>query len=354
MAFFLVDRDREDGPLRLLSGDMYVSRQEALAALPSLVDAADSESRDVFVCDLDAATPVLFVAQATVPAPDVSPVEEDEVPVVAEEEAVGVWEAPAEEPELTNEDVLEDVALEGPGLADALRRAATSLESEGIVAPESVPVASEPQEASVAEDLEISEDAVEEPETDFADELSSAIASLGIAEPMSEQAETPAEDDDAVASTTEWPWANVEKVDEAVESEADEEIEAVASIDDETLIMANPEAVDFTPRPVIMGDYGDETPIIPDELEDLLEATTDETVDETLQTEGESVEPIAEVAELAEEETAEQAIDMPTAYEPGELELDEYSCDDCVYSNTCPKAGSSNPAECGSFQWKST
>ena len=36
----------------------------------------------------------------------------------------------------------------------------------------------------------------------------------------------------------------------------------------------------------------------------------------------------------------------------GELVLERYTCDDCVYANTCPKVGESVPAECGSFQWK--
>ena len=40
------------------------------------------------------------------------------------------------------------------------------------------------------------------------------------------------------------------------------------------------------------------------------------------------------------------------AYEPGELALDSYTCDDCVYVNTCPKHHQDKPATCGSFQWR--
>ncbi len=40
-------------------------------------------------------------------------------------------------------------------------------------------------------------------------------------------------------------------------------------------------------------------------------------------------------------------------YEPGALNMNEYTCDDCVYANTCPNHGQKRPAECGSFQWKS-
>jgi hypothetical protein len=35
------------------------------------------------------------------------------------------------------------------------------------------------------------------------------------------------------------------------------------------------------------------------------------------------------------------------------LDLHEYTCDDCVYVNTCPNQHQKAPTECGSFQWKS-
>ncbi len=40
-------------------------------------------------------------------------------------------------------------------------------------------------------------------------------------------------------------------------------------------------------------------------------------------------------------------------YEPGALNMNEYTCADCVYINTCPNHDQKKPAECGSFQWKS-
>jgi hypothetical protein len=40
------------------------------------------------------------------------------------------------------------------------------------------------------------------------------------------------------------------------------------------------------------------------------------------------------------------------AYEPGELDISAYTCDDCVYVETCPKNHQEGPASCGSFQWK--
>ena len=42
-------------------------------------------------------------------------------------------------------------------------------------------------------------------------------------------------------------------------------------------------------------------------------------------------------------------------YEPtGDLDLGAYTCNDCVYSNTCPKVGEVTPADCGTFQWRSS
>jgi hypothetical protein len=33
--------------------------------------------------------------------------------------------------------------------------------------------------------------------------------------------------------------------------------------------------------------------------------------------------------------------------------MNAYTCEDCVYVGTCPKANEDSPATCGSFQWKS-
>lgn len=41
------------------------------------------------------------------------------------------------------------------------------------------------------------------------------------------------------------------------------------------------------------------------------------------------------------------------AYEAGGSDITELTCDDCIYMNTCPKKGESDPSSCGSFQWRS-
>ena len=66
----------------------------------------------------------------------------------------------------------------------------------------------------------------------------------------------------------------------------------------------------------------------------------------------EEAEETADDVEVAEPDGPVVALDG--GYAPaGDLDLGEYTCQDCVYSNTCPKVGQVTPAECGSFQWKS-
>jgi hypothetical protein len=42
-----------------------------------------------------------------------------------------------------------------------------------------------------------------------------------------------------------------------------------------------------------------------------------------------------------------------TGYEPESLNMQQYTCNDCVYVNTCPNRDQKAPYDCGSFQWKS-
>ncbi len=350
MSFFLLDRDRADGSLRILSSTVYETRDAAMAALSALAaSGATTADHDVFIADLAAATPVLLVPQSPAPL----------------SESASAWEAPAEES--GGDELVVDEALAEPdapeGLAGALRRAATSLESEGIVAPESVSAAddvvamTEPAVPDTEESVPtgLVEDAPAppgrpEPSADTTEDLAAAIASLAaeapedepvlsaeeqVSEPMSVAEPEPAAPDSAVAAGEGWPWANVEPVAAQESSAGDVEVdievalEPVASVEEEAPDAseaglgpaAPPEVEDesmirgasigedefVAPRAVIMGDYGaDDAP-----------AST------------------------------------PPGYEAGDVQLSDYTCEDCVYANTCPKAGESTPAECGSFQWKS-
>jgi hypothetical protein len=102
---------------------------------------------------------------------------------------------------------------------------------------------------------------------------------------------------------------------------------------------------DVTPRPLIIGEYAEVSAADPDdltlaELEALAGATDVVTGVEDAPSDGTiAIAPSAPVDEKA--------------YEPGGLDIAAYTCDDCVYVVTCPKARQEGPATCGSFQWKS-
>jgi hypothetical protein len=53
------------------------------------------------------------------------------------------------------------------------------------------------------------------------------------------------------------------------------------------------------------------------------------------------------------EESAEQSDEpIPVSLGVVEIDIEAWSCEDCIYISTCAKAGTIRPAECGSFQWR--
>jgi len=347
MPFFVLEKAQSGGSLRLPIDGAFDSREEALAALSAAVAAGEATvTGQVFVADLDSALPVLVMATPVAPAAQ-SPVEpdvtEDAVtvtdPVIAAPlvdevaDETGVFEAPEEA--RATEDVA--VGIAGGSLVDALKRAASSLEDEGITAPESINA----DDFSFEEDLIGEEEVVvvaEDALADEADEGSGSeaqtglLAPIGVAEPMSAQAEDAPE---VLEAPADWPWANVEAFDESTgeEPEDTEEIEAPGAFDEpDTLITSAPPAGEdaYVPRPVILGDYtdmGDGDAGAEESPFDVVAA---------------DLKPVA-------------AVESEMAYEPtGELDLAAYTCNDCVYANTCPKVGEVTPADCGAFQWRSS
>ncbi|PKQ38632.1 MAG: hypothetical protein CVT59_00620 [Actinobacteria bacterium HGW-Actinobacteria-1] len=414
MSFFVIGRGRTDGLLRLLGQDVHETREEAVRAVQALAmaGAVSVDDVDVYIADLGTAAPVMIVGMPS--------------PSQVEEATAGAWEAPAAA-------VVHDLPAADPGdvlLADALQRAASRLESEGIVPPESVgfegeedvsladvevtlepvePEALDAEEIETAEeepltssetsifvdDVEtavselviddeaagaaeyvgvvvepgiiIDQEEVAEPEPAVADDLSAVIASLGSldSEPSEEPepvaAEVPADD------SGDWPWLNVGEVAAVdvsevpievpeVELEAETEpeggfdvpaeaepvvapvLEPIVYDDSDTLIVTPAIEDDFTPQPVIMGDYSVTSEVVvPEAPKPEVDGDPD----------ADAAGALADVASLPE--VAEPA----AVYEPaGDLTLDEYTCADCVYSNTCPKVNQTTPAECGAFQWK--
>ncbi|MRS11445.1 MAG: hypothetical protein EG823_00010 [Actinobacteria bacterium] len=352
MAYFVVERSGADGSLRIPLKEEYPTREAAIAALSEATSSGEVVLEgEVFIADLGAAVPVLVMQAA--PA------------AIAE--------------------TVQAEAPEGSVLAEALKRAATSLEDEGIVAPESVEAEPEPEEAE-GEGVSAFAEEAEAAEVEPLDETQGLTeAATEIAEPASLAAVV-----DEPPADKAWPWANVDAyegeesavAEESAEPEADESgsdemaelAAAVASMEFESedaeegaeggslITSAPPEGEDaYVPHPVILGDYGDQpargeveaaVPAEETEIDEELESSLAEI--EAAPTEGGSSEGEEEPSEAdLAVEAAEEASEEPGYEATGELDLTEYTCNDCVYSNTCPKVGQATPADCGSFQWKS-
>lgn len=372
MPFFVLEKAQSGGSLRLPIDGTFESREEALAALSAAVAAGEATvTGQVFVADLDSALPVLVMATPVTPA----------APSVMEPEASE--DVIAEEPETVEQEVMEEpvdavieeadlpeasfpaedtaVGIAGGSLVDALKRAASSLEDEGITAPESINA----DDFSFEEDL-ISEEevtaAVEEALVDDAEAEIAPAAPIGIAEPMSAQGEDAPE---VLEAPADWPWANVEAFDEPTVEEPEEPagIDAPAAFEEpDTLITSAPPAGEeaYVPRPVILGDYASMGEADADIQSD---AALDEGTLESA--ESAAAEPAVGSAEAGADESpfdvvvpevdSAPAVEVEMAYEPtGELDLASYTCNDCVYANTCPKVGEVTPADCGTFQWRAS
>lgn len=440
MRFFLVGRDRVSGDVRILSERTFESRRDALDSLSTLTDADAVDSTDLFVVDLEAVTPVVLYRPAVAPAP--------ETPIAA------AWEAPVDEPNAELAGLLEPIDEEeepsvaragDEGLASALRRAATRMESEGVQpaatveevlasqaavvegapAIEEAPAVEEPpaiEEAppieeplAVEEPLVVEEAPAAEVDDDLAAELD-ALSTVPDAAPAedAELATVPEADEAGLLSLADlpapeavdevaapltgepasWPWEPTPAAPETsgvVEPASLQftptEIEEPAAVASDMLPV--PED-DFTPKPVIMGDYGasddlvvidepvveaepaDDAPVGIDELgiptewlADVPEVVIEPGAPEPDEDGGSPLkaapeapadagtvpsEPIDDLLDsLSDEKPAEEA----PAYQPDPIDMEAYTCDDCVYAGTCPKAGQDGPATCGSFQWKS-
>lgn len=321
MGFFLVGRVAEDGSLNLLTTAEFSTRQEAIDDLSKMTVDASLES-EVFVVDLGVATPVLLVRQQPVEtSTDVEP------PVELEMES---------KPDNESSDEL----------TDALKRATGALEDEGIQAPESI---------GMPEDEPVSESKAP-PETETA--------------PPAE----PAEDDES------WPWA---KDGSDAEGYSLDPLEEPSAADDDGILVhakGGEDTVDLS-RPVVMGEYPESEAAVTEEQQ----VSEDEPSPPPPPTAEESpappeplvpqpveeppppapaVEPEPEPTEapaIAEDLSILGDLEIPVSlsedatqeYAGEEIDLASLTCDDCVYVNTCPNKEDLQPADCGSFQWKS-
>ena len=356
MGYFLLGRDADT--VSLVSPSLFDSRQAALAELSRISATGDGVVPDeVFVVDLDSATPVLIVSAAA-PAPPVGEaVAKDAEAIVIEAPSesasatevadASVWEAPSEseaEPEMEagGEPTLHVEPLVDPAIAnaivadlesdaqvedspaplhDALKRAAGAMESSGIVPPESVLPA---------------------PDSPTLDVESAPAAG--------------------------WPWDTTAP--EPSAAYVPDPLEEPSLDDGDLIRTAEPDSEEFESRPVIMGAYEETLPpvsepasVLPPEIPAPPSAVDEPMAPPIEESAGEPDDAVSGLlADLEEIPVASPAHDAdetpqtpepePKPYEPGESDLGELKCDDCVYLNTCPKRGDSRPSDCGSFQWR--
>jgi hypothetical protein len=357
MAFFLIGRGPEDD-LRVLSESFFESRQEAMAELSRL--SADPEfaqwDTDVFVLDLEQGVPVLLVRPQSTELPmtaeEVTPAVEVEAAVesggVGTSEAsqavepaepidlpefAAVGEAPleasdaaAEEAEPEPSALPEDEAEQGD-LRDALLRTTEHMSAEGIVPPASAGL-SAVDEVVDAEAETPSE--APEVEAEGALEAGTQSETEAAAEPDADNA---------------WPWAATPP---APEAETDVVSPDIATVYEALEAEAS---ADLATEAVTGGAEGAEAaePQVAEDDSDFildLDAIQPVALDENpAQAEGTEATPVAE-------ETPEPVAAEAPSEDSYSSTLTDYTCEDCVYVETCPNRDQRAPKDCGSFQWK--
>ena len=296
MRFFLAGRDRVTGSVRLVSEITFASRQDALDSLSSLLPVDGSfEGLDLFVADIEQATPVVVYKPVVLAPPVDLPVDEPmadawESPGTAVEDApLGAAlsaDEPVEEPYADAVIAQIEAAIAEPTtepmgtspeplpLVEALRRAADRMEAEGVVAPEPAGESSVADDVIEAESVDEEPDPVEYVEAGPApvaiadeelapievseDEPAAAAVVEAEVEPSQDSAEAASETLIEPPVATQWPWeaAGVESA--PALAHADAHI-APADIEErigDSVSMLTAPADDFVPKPVIMGDYG--------------------------------------------------------------------------------------------------
>lgn len=363
MPYILVARDGDGPSARLVSGDLFPTREAALDALQDLVTFSPGlrEAR-LFVVDLDLASPVLLVeATEMTPVPE-GPVAQprldeeagdtlpDEPPLESSAELAALaGEAPAGDTLGESEEPVAygpvPVEPDAEGSQPAVETGSADL---GAIAEDEVLVASAgPADTAPLSPGAIGAEEVEGPaassvwpeETAARDAaVLQAISSLGRderSEPVLEASiasEVPASWVDQATGPDAWPWAE----EEPTGSSAASVVPVSPSVSDRAPSV--PEAALAAAEPVTEG------------AEDV-EPSPAEASDETA-----LPAPAPEARAVEGATPAEAAAEYPPpGYEfAGDLDLAGYACEDCIYVNTCPRAGESAPAECGSFQWRSS
>lgn len=240
--------------------------------------------------------------------------------LIAEEQAEAEPVADAAIADAIIEEALSEPApADAPSLKDALSRTAAQMESEGIVAPESVGPAEVPVQADEVPD----EPAAAAWPWDVAPSDTSSFPPVAQSVPEVET-QTPAEQPAPAVAFS------LDALEEPAPLGSEESLIRAAG-DDETMAVSHPVILDAAPR---------EAPAEPETAEPSPGAAAA----------GDDISDF--ILDLDKIVTAEP----PAGGEPEPAmessPLDGLTCGDCVYEETCPNKGQKAPKECGTFQWK--
>jgi hypothetical protein len=292
------------------------------------------------------------------------------------------WETPGGEASALLEpvgDVPSDTATfsSEDDLASALRRAATSMEAEGVI-----PAATVEDVLAAESEGAIGEAATNDvlaAELDALASIAAVTMTTDVSEDEDAEAVVTAPEEELVAEpvaaeAAPWPW-EPEPADEPTsppfEDAASDAGEAPEQDDVSPAALASILDEETPPGPSDVLASLSLLPLMPDEpfAQQAAEAPRDSAGAQS----GGSVVPAPAVAAWDEPfpagpdvkdaggepvddllaTTPDEAESEPMIYEPQAIDMDSYTCEDCVYVSTCPKAGQDSPASCGSFQWKS-
>lgn len=307
MRFLVIGIDPATGAATSVVESVLPTREQALAAVKDMASSGEGwiEGYDLYLVDLDVATPVILLRSPSPPSVPSEPVEQpitsELEPVVYEEPeaafvpAVPQTQPPVPEPSLDADGLqASDISVAAPSADLEPPAAPAALGEEAFAATQEVEPESEPDEQDLLEALRRAADSLVQQGVEVPEPPAAVLAEAALPDVLAPDEAPAPEPSVSVAE----PLGAVEATVPASEA---------SGIAPEPLSEIEPV------RPVIMGEYPEDIP-----------------------------------------EPAVSSLEESKPYEPsGELEIEAYTCKDCVYFNTCPKAGESTPAECGTFQWRS-
>lgn len=300
------------------------------------------------------------------------PLEEPEL-LTADEPMIESVTDPAIADAIIEEQAAETTEVDEPepvSLKDALARTAAHMEAEGIVAPESI--TSPEQDAPAPESAWPWDTSADAPEGSPDKEPEFVLSEL----------EEPSLDDRSILHSTidDEMFAAARPVIMGAYAEpaggldgpAHDELdgEPVGSLLDDLVLdplgLLSPTAPTRSGFAIpVVGDAGDIFPLEPSSMpESVADMGGDVTADSIEQPDAPQVdvpdEAPDEAADAQTDSTPEASdfildldqIEASVADSPVVTDLDDYTCKDCVYEETCPNKDQRLPKDCGSFQWR--